>query len=79
MKIEYWTTGQPWSLLRYDYAIIALKIAFTLNEYVSPICLHLLDFNQAGTWDDQFEVLGWGEEYPKDEDIKMTRIQVDGN
>ena len=46
---------------------------------MSPVCLHLLDFNQKESWDDKFEVIGWGEEYPKDENIKTSRIFVDGN
>ena len=82
LLLEYWTTFQPKSLLRYDYAIIALKIAFTLNKYVSPICLHLFDFDQQGDHspvDDKFEVSGWGNTYDQDEDIKLTRIFVDGN
>ena len=58
-KLEYWTTGQPKSLLKYDYAIIALKKAFAFTKYVNPICLSIPSFFENGPGSHLY-VAGWG-------------------
>ena len=58
---EYWETGQPFSFLKYDYAMIKLKTAFTLTKKINPICLPINKELPALSSNQKFITAGWGD------------------
>ena len=71
----YWSTGQPHSFLKYDYAMIKLKTAFTLTKKINPICLPINKEIPDLSSNQKFITAGWGDgETTPGVENKMERI-----
>ena len=61
LLLEYWTTAQPDSFLKYDYAMIKLKTAFALSRKINPICLPINKKVPGPLSNTIFKTAGWGD------------------